>query len=42
MEEVYDTLLSKEKIRYLAEGSGSRADGLVVSKKNQYRNLSRV
>lgn len=41
MDEVYDALLSKKKMRDLASESGSQAEGLVVCGRNQNRNLSR-
>lgn len=40
-EDVYDALLSKEKMRYLAGGSGNHAEGLVVGGRNQDKNLGK-
>ncbi|XP_022861535.1 uncharacterized protein LOC111381915 [Olea europaea var. sylvestris] len=41
VDEVYDVLLSKEKMRHLASGFGSQAEGFLARRKNQDRNLSR-
>lgn len=41
VEEVYDVLLSKEKIRHLSGRFGNHAKGLVVRRRNQDRNLGR-
>lgn len=41
MEEVYDTLISKEQMRHLARGSGNQAEDLVVHGRNHDRSSSK-